>query len=89
MLLQLLVLLLLLLLLMNVFCSTVASDDDVANEHSEEPCHQPSGARTPPTPDVYHSHAPPPCNFLIYCNYWCYLHLRCYTLFVHIHNFYK
>jgi hypothetical protein len=36
MLLQLLVLLLLLLLLMNVFCSTVAPDDDVAHKPTEE-----------------------------------------------------
>jgi hypothetical protein len=65
MLLQLLGLLLLLLLLMNAFCSTVVLDDNVADETSEVPCDQLSGTRTPPTPDVCPSHAPPPCNFLI------------------------
>ncbi len=48
MLLQLLGLLGLLLLLMIVFCLTVAPDDDVANEPSEEPCDEPSGTRTLP-----------------------------------------
>ena len=39
---------------------TVVPDDDLVEEPFEEPCDEPSGPRTPPTPDVSPSHAPPP-----------------------------
>ena len=60
--LQLLGLLLLLLLLIIAYYTktyifvTVVPDDDLV----EEPCDEPSGTRTPPTPEVSPSHAPPP-----------------------------
>ncbi len=34
-------------------------DDDLVEEPFEEHCDEPSGTRTPPTPDVSPSHAPP------------------------------
>ena len=39
---------------------TVVPDDDLVEEPFEEPCNEPSGTRTPPTPDVSPSHAPSP-----------------------------
>ena len=39
---------------------TVVPDDDLVEEHFKEPCDEPSGAHTPPTPEVSPSHAPPP-----------------------------
>ena len=60
--LQLLGLLLLLLLLIIAYYTktyifvTVVPDDDLV----EEPCDEPLGTRTPPTPEVSPSHAPPP-----------------------------
>ena len=39
---------------------TVVPDDDLVEEPFEEPCNEPSGTRTPPTPDVSPSLAPPP-----------------------------
>ncbi len=45
---------------------TVVQDDDLVEEPFEEPCDEPSGTRTPPTPDVSPSHAPPPPAFPLY-----------------------
>ncbi len=63
-LLQLLGLLLLLLLLNHNnddwICFTVIPDDNLVKEPFEDPCYELSGTRTPPTPDVAPSHAPPP-----------------------------
>ena len=39
---------------------TVVPDDDLVEEPFEEPCDEPSGTRTPPTPEVSPSHAPLP-----------------------------
>ena len=39
---------------------TVVPDDDLVEEPFKEPCDEPSGTRTPPTPDVSSSRAPPP-----------------------------
>jgi hypothetical protein len=39
---------------------TVVPDDDLVEEPFEEPCDEPSGTCTPPTPEVSPSHAPPP-----------------------------
>ena len=39
---------------------TVVPDDDLVEEPFKEPCDEPSGTRTPPTPDVSPSRAPPP-----------------------------
>ena len=39
---------------------TVVPDDDLVEEPFEEPCDEPSGTRTPPTPEVSPSRAPPP-----------------------------
>ena len=60
---QLLDLLQLLLLLFYIdYCIfiTVVPDDAVDEEPFEEHCDEPSGTRTPPTPDVSPSHVPPP-----------------------------
>ena len=38
----------------------VVPDDDLVEEPFEEPCDEPSGTRTPPTPEVSPSRAPPP-----------------------------
>jgi hypothetical protein len=38
---------------------TVVPDDDLVEESFEQPCDEPSGTRTPPTPEVSPSHAPP------------------------------
>ena len=38
---------------------TVVPDDYLVEESFEEPCDEPSGTRTPPTPEVSPSHAPP------------------------------
>ncbi len=35
-------------------------DDNLVEESFEDPCDESSGTRTPPTPDVSPSHAPPP-----------------------------
>jgi hypothetical protein len=39
---------------------TVVPDDDLVEEPFEEPCDEPSETSTPPTPDVFSSHSPPP-----------------------------
>ena len=39
---------------------TVVPDDDLVEEPFKEPCDEPSGTRTPPTPEVSPSRAPPP-----------------------------
>jgi hypothetical protein len=47
----------------DIFVTTVVTDDDnvpVSQEPYEEPRDDPSGTRTPPTPDVSRSHDPPP-----------------------------
>ena len=36
---------------------TVVPDDDLVEEPFKEPCDEPSGTRTPPTPEVSPSHA--------------------------------
>ncbi len=41
-------------------CLTVVPDDNLGEEPFEDPCYEPSGTHTPPTPDVSPSHAPPP-----------------------------
>jgi hypothetical protein len=52
--------LLLLLLLLIEFVWQWLQDDYLVEEPFEDPCYEPSGTRTPPTPDVSPSHAPPP-----------------------------
>ena len=39
---------------------TVVPDDDLVEEPFKEPCDEPSGTCTPPTPEVFPSRAPPP-----------------------------
>ena len=45
-----------------LFATVVPVDDHVpgSQEPFKEPSNDPSGTRTPPTPDVFPSHAPPP-----------------------------
>ena len=56
----LLLLLGLLLLLLLLIIVTVVPYYDLVEEPFKEPCDEPSGTRTPPTPDVSSSRAPPP-----------------------------
>ena len=50
---------------------TVVPDDDPVGDPFEAPCDEPSGTRTPPTPEVSPSRAlpPPATSFRDYCNY--------------------